>query len=179
MKGFKKFLLGLLIVIVSVATALLIQNFPTVKGWFTKDATLGVGEYNLTKIITEDNLIEYPDGYENMYDLGLTKSSLEEDKTYQIDILDKDGDIVVTLVGTMSTDASAIGGEVELEEGQFYLLAETETENALPYGVLITFNLELTGSNVENIEGSRIIFMTDGADLPEGLTTMKISVVEE
>ena len=179
----KNFLLGLLLVVISVVTALLVQNFSAVKDWFGEKIgtkTLGVGEYNLTKIITDDNLIEYPESYENMYDLGLTKSSLEEDKTYQIDILDKDGDIVVRLVGTMSTDASGLGGEIELEDGQFYLIASTETENALPYGVLITFNFELTSVNeIESIEGSRIIFLTDGHELPEGLTTMKISVVEE
>ena len=176
MKGFKKFLLGLLIVIVSVATALLIQNFPTVKGWFTKDATLGVGEYNLTKIITEDNLIEYPDGYENMYDLGLTKSSLEKNVQYKIELLNEDGDVISTSICKFVLNLSDFGLNGELEDDAFVLLPE-ECDTV---GVMITYNCEFVNSTeIETIEGSRIIFNTDGHELPEGITTMKISVVEE
>ena len=189
----KKFLLGLLLVIVSVATTLLIQNFPTVKAWFTKEEVqeeqktnivLTTGEYDLTNALTEDNLITYPEGYEYMYSLDFNSCSLEEGVLYKLEFLDENGEDIYCVFNELITDVESLGLNGELQENEFVLMVVEDAG----VGVVLTINCEFANStDLISIDGSRIIFLVDSPEVAEALETellpvmktMKISVFEE
>ena len=173
----KKFLLGLLIVIVSVATALLIQNFPTVKGWFTKDATLGVGEYDLTGVLSEENRIATGENY-YMCDLGFTTTTFVEGEQYLFEFINEDNEVILSSIGTV--EGYDPNSETNLKENQFNIVIN-DPDTTYDAEIYFNYELDLNTCEVKDIEGSRILFIHDGGtmDFYDSIKTMKISVVEE
>lgn len=139
----------------------------------TEGQVLGVGDIDLTGVINSDNLIVYPEGYDYTYDLGITQSTMQNGETYMIDVLDENGNTIDTHTCMVFTNPSDIlGGEqTSLENGGFLLLT---VDGGTLAGLLITFNCEfITSVDLATINGSRLVFLTDGHELPEELATAK------